>query len=55
MSHDLRGALRSVTEPVVVVTGRGVSGLVGLTVSSFASVSTAPPLVLLCPSATSRS
>lgn len=55
MSHDLRGALRSVIEPVVVVTGRGVSGLVGLTVSSFASVSAEPPLVLFCPSATSRS
>jgi 3-hydroxy-9,10-secoandrosta-1,3,5(10)-triene-9,17-dione monooxygenase reductase component len=54
--HDeiLRAALRSVTQPVVVVTGLGASGPVGLTVSSFASVSADPPLVLFCPSLVSH-
>jgi 3-hydroxy-9,10-secoandrosta-1,3,5(10)-triene-9,17-dione monooxygenase reductase component len=54
VSNDLRTALRSVTQPVVVVAGRGASGPRGLTVSSFASVSADPPLVLFCPAVASR-
>jgi 3-hydroxy-9,10-secoandrosta-1,3,5(10)-triene-9,17-dione monooxygenase reductase component len=46
---------RGLAHPVVIVTGRDLSGEpVGLTVSSFTSVSLTPPLVLFCPSVTSR-
>jgi flavin reductase (DIM6/NTAB) family NADH-FMN oxidoreductase RutF len=44
-----RSLMSTVAEPVVVVTGHDVDGTsTGLTVSSFASVSLRPPLVLVC-------
>lgn len=55
-SVDLRGLMRTVAQPVVVVTGRRGAGgePVGLTVSSFTSVSLDPPLLLFCAGRGSR-
>lgn len=51
----LRELMREVAQPVVVVTGRSPEdGLVAMTVSSFTSVSLAPPRVLFCPRTGSR-
>jgi flavin reductase (DIM6/NTAB) family NADH-FMN oxidoreductase RutF len=51
----LRELLREVAQPVVVVTGCSPEGgLVAMTVSSFTSVSLAPPRVLFCPQSGSR-
>jgi 3-hydroxy-9,10-secoandrosta-1,3,5(10)-triene-9,17-dione monooxygenase reductase component len=47
---SVRTLMSRVAQPVVVVTGRGLDGRpVGMTVSSFTSVSADPPLVLFCP------
>jgi flavin reductase (DIM6/NTAB) family NADH-FMN oxidoreductase RutF len=52
---DLRQVFLDLPQPVAVVTGLSPSGeLVGMTVSSLASASLAPPLVLFCPAVTSR-
>jgi 3-hydroxy-9,10-secoandrosta-1,3,5(10)-triene-9,17-dione monooxygenase reductase component len=51
----LRRAFRAMPQPVAVVTGLSRSGQpVGMTVSSLASASLDPPLVLFCPSLNSR-
>ncbi|MGR6964415.1 flavin reductase family protein [Geodermatophilus sp. URMC 61] len=52
---ELRQVFRGLAQPVVVVTGRSLSGEpVGMTVSSLVSVSLTPPLLLFCPATTSR-
>jgi flavin reductase (DIM6/NTAB) family NADH-FMN oxidoreductase RutF len=52
---DLRRVFLDLPQPVAVVTGLGPCGEpVGMTVSSLASASLAPPLVLFCPAVTSR-
>jgi flavin reductase (DIM6/NTAB) family NADH-FMN oxidoreductase RutF len=52
---DLRRVFLDLPQPVAVVTGLGPFGEpVGMTVSSLASASLAPPLVLFCPAVTSR-
>jgi 3-hydroxy-9,10-secoandrosta-1,3,5(10)-triene-9,17-dione monooxygenase reductase component len=52
---DLRQVFLDLPQPVAVVTCRSPSGeAVGMTVSSLTSVSLAPPLVLFCPTVTSR-
>jgi 3-hydroxy-9,10-secoandrosta-1,3,5(10)-triene-9,17-dione monooxygenase reductase component len=54
-AEALRRVLRQVTEPVVVVTGTSPAGTaIGMTVSSFAVASLAPPLLLVCPRVESR-
>jgi flavin reductase (DIM6/NTAB) family NADH-FMN oxidoreductase RutF len=51
----VRELMRELAQPVVVVTGCSPEGgLVAMTVSSFTSVSLAPPRVLFCPQARSR-
>jgi flavin reductase (DIM6/NTAB) family NADH-FMN oxidoreductase RutF len=52
---DLRRVFLDLPQPVAVVTGLSPSGEpVGMTVSSLTSVSLASPLVLFCPTVTSR-
>jgi len=52
---SVRELMSRVAQPVVVVTGRGPDGVpVGMTVSSFTSVSADPPLVLFCVARGSR-
>lgn len=46
--QDFRQAFSSVAASVAVVTTNGDKGLAGLTVTSYASVSDAPPTVLVC-------
>lgn len=46
-ASDLRALMRSAPQPVTVVTARGPDGPRGITVSSFISVSLAPPSVLI--------
>ena len=45
---SLRDVMRTFPQGVVVVTAKGQDGPRGITVSSFASVSLNPPLVLVC-------
>jgi flavin reductase (DIM6/NTAB) family NADH-FMN oxidoreductase RutF len=52
---EMRRVLGSFATGVTVVTGLGLDGPVGFSCQSFASVSLEPPLVLFCPSHTSRS
>ncbi|MDT7540063.1 MAG: 3-hydroxy-9,10-secoandrosta,3,5(10)-triene-9,17-dione monooxygenase reductase component [Actinomycetota bacterium] len=52
---EMRRVLGSFATGVTVVTGMGIDGPVGFSCQSFASVSLEPPLVLFCPSHTSRS
>ncbi len=54
-ADEMRRVLGSFATGVAVVTGRGISGPVGFSCQSFASVSLEPPLVLFCPAHTSRS
>lgn len=46
-ASDLRALMRAAPQPVTVVTAWGPDGARGITVSSFISVSLAPPLVLV--------
>ncbi|HVF52405.1 MAG TPA: flavin reductase family protein [Actinomycetota bacterium] len=52
--EDFKNALRKFASGVTVVTVSSESGLHGMTASSFASVSLAPPLILVCIDKTSR-
>lgn len=52
--QQLRSLLGRLAEPVVVVTGHEDGYPLGLTVSSFSSVSLSPPLVLFCVGTTSQ-
>lgn len=55
-ARKFRDALGRFSTGVTIVTGRGTAGEpVGMTASSFTSVSLDPPLVLFCPSRTAES
>ncbi len=54
-SLDMRRVLGSFASGVTVVAGQDVDGPIGFACQSFASVSLDPPLVLFCPSRSSRS
>jgi flavin reductase (DIM6/NTAB) family NADH-FMN oxidoreductase RutF len=45
---SIRDVMRTFPQGVIVVTAKGEEGPRGITVSSFASVSLTPPLVLVC-------
>jgi flavin reductase (DIM6/NTAB) family NADH-FMN oxidoreductase RutF len=54
-ARRFRTVMRRIVEPVVVVTGADDDGTpLGMTVSSLASVSLAPPLLLICVQTSSR-